>query len=95
MTTLAENVFDEMRETGIEPDVMSFSTVLHVYSRENKPELTVYKLKLMKEKGICSTVAKCALVVKCLCSFEMNDMGLLHNFFNIKVYQDDGGVFIC
>ena len=92
MIGLAENMFDEMCDTWIELDITSFSTVLHVYSLENKPELTLNKLKL-KEKGICSTVAKCALVVKCLCSFEMNDMGLLHNFFNIKVYQDDGGCF--
>ncbi|KAJ1397754.1 Tetratricopeptide-like helical domain superfamily [Sesbania bispinosa] len=55
----AENLFDEMRESGIEPDVTSFSIVLHVYSRAHKPQLSLDKLRLMKEKGICPTVVTC------------------------------------
>ncbi|XP_061356218.1 pentatricopeptide repeat-containing protein At2g13420, mitochondrial-like [Gastrolobium bilobum] len=64
----AEEVFDEMRKRGIEPDVTSFSIVLHVYSRAHKPQLSLDKLRLMKEKGICPTVATYTSVVKCLCS---------------------------
>lgn len=64
----AEKVFDEMRQRGIEPDVTSFSILLHVYSRAHKPQLTLDKLKLMQEKGICLTVATYTSVVKCLCS---------------------------
>uniref|UniRef100_A0A2P2MGW8 Pentatricopeptide repeat-containing protein n=1 Tax=Rhizophora mucronata TaxID=61149 RepID=A0A2P2MGW8_RHIMU len=66
--TLAENVFDEMRCRGIEPDVTSFSIVLHVYSRAHMPQLTLDKLNLMKERGICPTVATYTSVIKCLCS---------------------------
>lgn len=64
----AEKVFDEMRERGIEPDVTSFSIVLHVYSRAHKPYLTMDKLQEMKRRGICPTVATYTSVVKCLCS---------------------------
>ncbi|GMJ11894.1 hypothetical protein like AT1G52640 [Hibiscus trionum] len=64
----AEKLFDEMRQRGIEPDVTSFSIVLHVYSRAHKPELTLDKLKYMKEKGICPSVATYTSVIKCLCS---------------------------
>ncbi|MED6118880.1 hypothetical protein PIB30_006669 [Stylosanthes scabra] len=64
----ADQVFDEMRSKGIEPDVTSFSIVLHVYSRGHKPQLSVDKLRLMKEKGICPTVATYTSVIKCLCS---------------------------
>ncbi|KAA8531253.1 hypothetical protein F0562_005962 [Nyssa sinensis] len=64
----AENLLDEMRERGIEPDVTSYSIVLHVYSRAHKPDLCLDKLKMMKDKGICPTVATYTSVVKCLCS---------------------------
>lgn len=64
----AEKVFDEMRERGIDPDVNSYSIVLHVYSRAHKPQLTLDKLKEMKEKGIYPTVATYTSVMKCLCS---------------------------
>lgn len=64
----AEKVFDEMRESGIEPDVTSFSIVLHVYSRAHKPQLVLDKLSLMKEKGICPNVVTYTSVIKCLCS---------------------------
>ncbi|KAL0544541.1 hypothetical protein IC582_019658 [Cucumis melo] len=64
----AEKVFDEMRKRGIEPDVTSFSIVLHVYSRAHKPELSLDKLKQMKELGISPTVATYTSVIKCLCS---------------------------
>ncbi|KAJ0040410.1 hypothetical protein Pint_27408 [Pistacia integerrima] len=64
----AEKVFDEMRMRGIEPDVTSFSIVLHVYSRAHKPQLTMDKLKLMQEKGICPSVVTYTSAVKCLCS---------------------------
>lgn len=64
----AEKVFDEMRERGIQPDVMSFSIVLHVYGRAHKPELMLEKLREMKKKEICPTVATYTSVVKCLCS---------------------------
>ncbi|EEF50010.1 pentatricopeptide repeat-containing protein At2g13420, mitochondrial [Ricinus communis] len=64
----ADKVFDEMRQKGIEPDVTSFSILLHVYSRAHKPQLTVDKLKLMEEMGICPTVATYTSVLKCLCS---------------------------
>ncbi|PQQ15006.1 pentatricopeptide repeat-containing protein [Prunus yedoensis var. nudiflora] len=57
-----------MWERGIEPDVTSFSIVLHVYSRAHKPELSLEKLKLMRERGICPTVETYTSVVKCLCS---------------------------
>lgn len=64
----AENLFDEMHKRGIEPDVTSFSIVLHVYSRAHKPQLSLDKLRLMKEKGICPTVVTYTSVIKCLCS---------------------------
>lgn len=64
----AEKVFDEMRERGIEPDVTSFSIVLHMYSRAHKSELSLDKLKLMKAKGISPTTETYTSVVKCLCS---------------------------
>ncbi|KAI4338081.1 hypothetical protein L6164_016433 [Bauhinia variegata] len=64
----AENLFDEMQQRGIEPDVTSFSIVLHVYSRAHKPQLSLDKLRLMKEKGICPTVVTYTSVIKCLCS---------------------------
>lgn len=64
----ADKVFDEMWGRGIEPDVTSFSIVLHVYSRAHKPELSLDKLKLMRERGISPTVATYTSVVKCLCS---------------------------
>ncbi|XP_027331506.1 pentatricopeptide repeat-containing protein At2g13420, mitochondrial-like [Abrus precatorius] len=64
----AEEVFDQMRESGIEPDVTSFSIVLHVYSRAHKPQLSLDKLRLMKEKGICPNVVTYTSVIKCLCS---------------------------
>ncbi|KAL5753438.1 hypothetical protein ACOSQ2_023945 [Xanthoceras sorbifolium] len=71
----AEKVFDEMRLRGIEPDVTSFSIVLHVYSRAHKPQLSLDKLKSMKEKGISPTVATYTSVVKCLCSCGMLEDG--------------------
>ncbi|KAL6006463.1 hypothetical protein ACLOJK_037417 [Asimina triloba] len=64
----ADNLFDEMRKRGVEPDVMSYSIVLHVYSRAHKPDLTLWKFKLMKENGICPTVVTYTSVIKCLCS---------------------------
>ncbi|XP_010547878.1 PREDICTED: pentatricopeptide repeat-containing protein At2g13420, mitochondrial-like [Tarenaya hassleriana] len=64
----AEKVFVEMRKRGMEPDVTSFSIVLHVYSRAHKPELTLEKLNMMKDKGICPTMETYTSVVKCLCS---------------------------
>ncbi|KAM1493632.1 pentatricopeptide repeat-containing protein At2g13420, mitochondrial-like [Malus sylvestris] len=64
----AEKVFEEMWNRGIEPDVTSFSIVLHVYSRAHKPELSLDKLKLMRERGIFPTVETYTSVVKCLCS---------------------------
>ncbi|KAK9922070.1 hypothetical protein M0R45_030552 [Rubus argutus] len=64
----ADKVFDEMSSRGIEPDVTSFSIVLHVYSRAHKPELSLDKLKQMRDRGICPTVATYTSVVKCLCS---------------------------
>lgn len=64
----AEKVFDEMRQRGIEPDVTSFSIVLHMYSRAHKSELSLDKLKLMKAKGISPTTETYTSVVKCLCS---------------------------
>ena len=27
--------------------------------------------------------------------YEMNDMGLLHHFLGMEIYQYDDGVFIC
>lgn len=63
----AEKVFDEMRERGLEPDVTSYSILLHVYSRAHKPQLCLDKFVLMKERGICPTVATYTSVVKCLC----------------------------
>ncbi|XP_057491113.1 pentatricopeptide repeat-containing protein At2g13420, mitochondrial-like [Actinidia eriantha] len=64
----AELLLDEMRERGIEPDVTSYSILLHVYSRAHKPTLSLDKLKMMKSQGICPTVATYTSVVKCLCS---------------------------
>ncbi|OMP08437.1 hypothetical protein COLO4_06474 [Corchorus olitorius] len=64
----AEKLFDEMRQRGIEPDVTSYSIILHVYSRAHKPDLTLDKLKIMKEKGICLNVTTYTSVIKCLCS---------------------------
>ena len=66
--TFAKKVLDEIRQRGIEPDVTSFSILLHVYSRAHKPQLTLDKLKLMKEMGICPSVATYTSVLKCLCS---------------------------
>lgn len=64
----ADNLFDEMHQRGIEPDVTSYSIVLHVYSRAHKPDLTLEKLKIMKEKGVNPSLASYTSVVKCLCS---------------------------
>ncbi|KAJ7979759.1 Pentatricopeptide repeat [Quillaja saponaria] len=64
----ADRVFDEMQKRGIDPDVTSFSIVLHVYSRAHKPQLSLDKLRMMKEKGICPTAVTYTSVVKCLCS---------------------------
>lgn len=64
----AEHVFEEMRGQGLEPDVTSYSILLHVYSRAHKPQLCLDKLAMMKEKGICPSVATYTSVVKCLCS---------------------------
>nr|GEX77494.1 hypothetical protein [Tanacetum cinerariifolium] len=64
----ADNLFDEMYQRGIDPDVTSYSIVLHVYSRAHKPDLTLEKLKMMKEKGINPSLASYTSVVKCLCS---------------------------
>ncbi|XP_024996949.1 pentatricopeptide repeat-containing protein At2g13420, mitochondrial-like [Cynara cardunculus var. scolymus] len=64
----AENLLDEMHQRGIDPDVTSYSIVLHVYSRAHKPDLTLEKLKMMKEKGIRPTLTSYTSVVKCLCS---------------------------
>lgn len=64
----AEKVFDEMRQRGVEPDVTSYSILLHVYSRAHKPELSLEKLRVMKEKGICPSIASYTSVIKCLCS---------------------------
>ncbi|XVF24587.1 hypothetical protein REPUB_Repub13aG0140800 [Reevesia pubescens] len=54
-----------MRKRGIEPDVTSFSIVLHVFNRTHKPK---FKLKYIKEKGIRPSVATYTSVIKCLCS---------------------------
>ncbi|XP_058103047.1 pentatricopeptide repeat-containing protein At2g13420, mitochondrial-like [Magnolia sinica] len=64
----AENLFEEMQRRGVEPDVTSYSIVLHVYSRAHKPDLSLWKLGLMKESGISPTVATYTSVIKCLCS---------------------------
>jgi len=64
----AEEVFDQMRNNKIEPDVTSFSILLHVYSRAHKPELVLDKLRLMKEKGIFPNVVMYTSVIKCLAS---------------------------
>lgn len=64
----ADKLFDEMLQRGIEPDVTSYSIVLHVYSRAHKPDLTLEKLKIMKEKGVNPSLASYTSVVKCLCS---------------------------
>lgn len=64
----AEHVVEEMRGQGLEPDVTSYSILLHVYSRAHKPQLCLDKLAMMKEKGICPSVATYTSVVKCLCS---------------------------
>ncbi|XP_056698747.1 pentatricopeptide repeat-containing protein At2g13420, mitochondrial [Spinacia oleracea] len=50
-----DKVFDEMRDRGIEPDVTTYSILLH-------------RLEGMKLKGICPSVATYTSVVKCLCS---------------------------
>ncbi|XP_065866725.1 pentatricopeptide repeat-containing protein At2g13420, mitochondrial-like [Euphorbia lathyris] len=65
---LAENVFEEMRQRGIEADITSYSILLHVYSRGHKPQMTLDKLKVMKEKGIYPSVVTYTSVIKCLCS---------------------------
>ncbi|CAI9277826.1 unnamed protein product [Lactuca saligna] len=64
----AENLLDEMPQRGVDPDVTSYSIILHVYSRAHKPDLTLQKLKIMKDKGIHPTLATYTSVVKCLCS---------------------------
>lgn len=64
----AEKLFDEMRKRGLEPDVTSYSILLHVYSRAHKPGLCIEKMKVMKETGICPSIATYTSVVKCLCS---------------------------
>ena len=66
----AEDVFDQMRESGIgiEPEVTSFSILLHVNSRAHMPQLVLDQLRLMKEKGICPNVVMYTSVIKCLAS---------------------------
>ncbi|KAG5109573.1 hypothetical protein JHK82_038796 [Glycine max] len=64
----AEEVFDQMRESGIEPEVTSFSILLHVNSRAHMPQLVLDQLRLMKEKGICPNVVMYTSVIKCLAS---------------------------
>ena len=66
----AEEVFDKMRESGIgiEPEVTSFSILLHVNSRAHMPQLVLDQLRLMKEKGICPNVVMYTSVIKCLAS---------------------------
>lgn len=64
----AHKVFDEMRKRKLEPDVTSYSILLHVYTRAHKPQLCLEKLRMMKETGICPSVATYTSVVKCLCS---------------------------
>ncbi|CAM8993715.1 unnamed protein product [Rhodiola kirilowii] len=64
----ADNVFDEMRHRGIEPDVTSYSIVIHVYSRAHKPQLVLDRLEVMKERGISPNAVTYTSVVKCLCS---------------------------
>ncbi|XP_054805197.1 pentatricopeptide repeat-containing protein At2g13420, mitochondrial-like [Prosopis cineraria] len=76
----ADNLFDEMHKRGVEPDVTSFSIVLHVYSRAHKPQLSLDKLRSMKEKGICPTAVTYTSVIKCLCSCGwLEDAGELLN----------------
>ncbi|KAL2477188.1 Pentatricopeptide repeat-containing protein [Forsythia ovata] len=64
----AEEMFDEMSERGVQPDVTSYSILLHVYSRAHKPQLSLDKLRMMKENDVCPSVATYTSVVKCLCS---------------------------
>ncbi|XP_078433497.1 pentatricopeptide repeat-containing protein At2g13420, mitochondrial-like [Wolffia australiana] len=64
----AGQLFDEMRSRGIEPDVTSYSILLHVYSRAHKPELCFSLFNSMREKGISPTVATYTSLVKCLAS---------------------------
>lgn len=64
----ADNVFNEMCARGIEPDVTSYSIVIHVYSRAHKPQLVLDKLEVMKERGISPSAVTYTSVVKCLCS---------------------------
>ncbi|OAY75541.1 Pentatricopeptide repeat-containing protein, mitochondrial [Ananas comosus] len=64
----AEDLLKEMGSRGIEPDVTSYSIILHVYSRAHKPELCLHMFRSMREKGICPTVATYTSVVKCLAS---------------------------
>ncbi|PHU24065.1 Pentatricopeptide repeat-containing protein, mitochondrial [Capsicum chinense] len=46
----AEKVFEEMTQSGAEPDVTSYSIRLHVYSRAHKPELSLEKSRIMRDK---------------------------------------------
>uniref|UniRef100_A0A0D3GZJ5 Pentacotripeptide-repeat region of PRORP domain-containing protein n=1 Tax=Oryza barthii TaxID=65489 RepID=A0A0D3GZJ5_9ORYZ len=64
----AEDLLKEMHQRGIEPDVTSYSVILHVYSRAHKPELCLCMFRSMKERGICPTVATYTSVIKCLAS---------------------------
>ncbi|KAL9248141.1 hypothetical protein vseg_021497 [Gypsophila vaccaria] len=64
----ADRVFHEMRGRGIEPDVTSYSIVLHVCSRAHRPELCLDRLEAMKERGISPSVVTYTSVVKCLSS---------------------------
>ncbi|KAL2460181.1 Pentatricopeptide repeat (PPR) superfamily protein [Abeliophyllum distichum] len=64
----AEEMFDEMSERGVQPDITSYSILLHVYSRAHKPQLSLDKLRMMRENGVCPSVATYTSVVKCLCS---------------------------
>ncbi|KAK7319098.1 hypothetical protein RJT34_03811 [Clitoria ternatea] len=63
-----EKVFDEIRSSGIEPDVTRFFIVLHVYSHAPKLQLCLDKLSLMKEKAICPNMVTYTSIIKCLCS---------------------------
>ncbi|KAJ4823940.1 hypothetical protein Tsubulata_046829 [Turnera subulata] len=73
-----------LREKSLEANVVTYNVLLNGIcgkaslhpegSRAHKPELTLDKLKLMKEKGISPTVATYTSVVKCLCSrWRMED----------------------
>ncbi|KAM3246596.1 Pentatricopeptide repeat-containing protein, mitochondrial [Capsicum annuum] len=64
----AEKVFEEMTQSGAEPDVTSYSIRLHVYSRAHKPELSLEKSRIMRDKGICPNIVTYTSVIKCLCS---------------------------